>query len=346
MARLSIVWSSIALAALLLAQAGCTTAPANSEGPTPPPAATEAAAPAAANETAPPASSGAPLDYSREAFVPGEPVTMTVSDEVTAVSVATRVGNVAAEVGADTQVHIEVTKLVRAGLSPEQKELADRVTITPRVVEGALTLEPKTPEPLSSYAEVADFDVTIRLPVSWAAEAKGTEAASIPRLAVKNVSGNISAANARCDLTITTISGLVLLRALEGEAVVHTTEGDVKASGCAWVRAVLNSTGGHITAEPARLGPGDELRLSSSIGNLKVVAPADADCCVEADTTAGRVSSNAAALRSGIRYSGRSLRAYLGEGAGLLQLRSTTGNIQIDMKPEVGQQDSREDGAT
>ena len=337
MARFPTVWSSIAFAALLLGQAGCTTKPANSEGATPPEAATE---------PAPPAASGAPLDYSREAFVPAERARMTVSHEVTAISVATRVGNVAAEVGSDTQVHIEVTKLVRAGLAPEQKELADRVVMTPRVVEGALTLEPETPEPLSSYAEVADFDVTIRLPVSWAAKAAGTEAVSIPRLTLKNVSGSISVANARCDLALTTISGLVVLRALAGEAVIHTTEGDVKASGCAWVRAVLNSTGGHITAEPARLGPGDEMRLSSSIGNLKVVAPTDADCGVEADTTAGRVSSNVAALKSGIRYSGRSLRAYLGEGAGLLQLRSTTGNIQIDMKPEVGQQDSREDGAT
>jgi len=336
MARLSTVRSALAVAALLLAQAGCATEPANSGGPTPP----------AAAEPAPSAASGAPLDYSRQAFAAGEPVGTAVSDDVAGISVSTRVCNVVAGLGADAQVHIEVVKLVRRGLSPEQTELADRVTLTPRLVEGALTLEPETPEGLSSHAEVADFDVTIRLPVSWSAAAKGGEAESPRRLSIDNVSGDISAANLRCHLAVNTISGLVVLRALRGEATVHTTEGDIRASGCAWTKAVLNSTGGHITAEPARVGPADELRLSSAIGNLKVLLPGDADCSVEADTTAGRVSSNAAALKSGIRYSGRSLRGYLGEGAGLLQVRSTTGNIQIDVKTEGPQQDSRDDGAT
>jgi hypothetical protein len=76
------------------------------------------------------------------------------------------------------------------------------------------------------------------------------------------------------------------------------------------------------------------LHVSSSVGDLKVVLPDGADCRVEADTTGGKVKTDIRELQAGIRYSGRSLRAAIGEGAGLLKLQSTTGTIRIGLRSE------------
>jgi len=128
---------------------------------------------------------------------------------------------------------------------------------------------------------------------------------------------------------VDTVSGEVNLDALDGEAAIGTVEGNITGLRLFWKQATIASSAGRIELALGRVARGDTVQLSSSTGDITVLLPRDASCRVEADTTAGKTTTEIPELRSGIRYSGRSLRGVLGKGGGLVKLQSTTGKLKV-----------------
>ena len=232
--------------------------------------------------------------------------------------------------GADAVLRVELTKLLRANLSEADKGLAGKARMVPQIEDGKLMLHAQAPDGSTGWTDLVGFDLIVRAPATWSGGFERKEPTELPCVKIDAVKGDVLAADLRCALRVDTVSGKVSMNALNGEAVVHTAEGDISATGCAWQLARLKSSGGRVDAALSELGSGNVVHLSSSAGDVRVALPAGADCCVEADTTGGQVSTEMPALEVGIRYSGRSLRGVLGSGSGLLKIQSTTGNIRID----------------
>jgi hypothetical protein len=246
------------------------------------------------------------------------------------VHVAVPEGRISIAPGSEGEMRVQVVRTVRESLSDEQQHVADQVVLEPEQSDGSVSFIARGPGSQMVWGALVSFDVTVALPRDWA-KAGGEQP---PGIKLKTAGASVEVRDVTCTLEADTVSGPVTIHGLDGDATVNTVEGDISASECAWRSGRLNSSGARIHAAPAELAAGDVLHLSSSVGDLKVTLPEGADCRVEADTTGGQVRTDIRELQAGIRYSGRSLRAAMGKGAGLLKLQSTTGTIRIEVRSE------------
>ena len=139
-------------------------------------------------------------------------------------------------------------------------------------------------------------------------------------------SGNIQGDGVAGAFDAETGSGDVGLRqTAAGEVRVRTGSGGVDLHG---VRGMLDAdTGsGEITVEGA---PGGEWKLSAGSGTIKLNLPASAGFDLDASTSSGSIELNHAVTVSG-NISRHSVHGKAGSGGSLVEIRTGSGDIEID----------------
>ena len=139
-------------------------------------------------------------------------------------------------------------------------------------------------------------------------------------------SGNIQADGVAGAFDAETGSGDVGLRqTAPGEVRVRTGSGGVDLHG---VRSMVNAdTGsGEITVEGT---PGGEWKLSAGSGTIKLQLPSSAGFDLDASTSSGDISLNHTVAVSG-RVSRHSIHGKAGNGGSLVEIRTGSGDIEID----------------
>lgn len=242
-------------------------------------------------------------------------------------------GEVLLEPGDGDALLLELTRLRRCDLSDEQRGLAEQVRLAPQLTDSTLSVVAEGPGTPMVWGELVAFKIVVRTPAAWSTEGSAPTHTDSPEVRIKTASASVTVRNTRCALKTDTVSGHVFADGHIGRAEINTVDGNITATRCAWPSGSLFSSGGNLHVAPTTLADGDVVQLSSSAGSLQVLLPHGARCRVEADCTAGQVLTDIRELRRGLRYSGRSLRATLGDGSGLLTLRSTTGEIRIEAQP-------------
>ena len=268
------------------------------------------------------------------AAAPEPPERHQFDGDVSTLEIETPAGEVLLEPGDGDDFLLEVTRLQRCDLSDEQHGLAEQVRLVPQLTDSALSVVAEGPGTPMVWGELVAFKIIVRTPAAWSTDGSAPTSAGPPEARIKTASASVTVRNTRCGLKTDTVSGHVLADGHIGRAEINTVDGNVTATRCVWPSGCLKSSGGNLRVAPATLGDGDVVQLSSSVGSLEVLLPPGARCTVEGDCTAGQVLTDIPELRRGIRYSGRSLRATLGDGSGLLILRSTTGKIRIETQTQ------------
>jgi hypothetical protein len=143
-------------------------------------------------------------------------------------------------------------------------------------------------------------------------------------------------------------SGSISLRDDSGEAHLHADSGDISIRGSRALIDAATSSGdieatkltgsvnfvassGGLKADFTRFDAAKSVRMESSSGDVSLIVPRGAGFKVEASTTSGSIDTN---LRLPIheRDSGADVAAQVGDGKMSVQLRSTSGNIAINMR--------------
>lgn len=308
-----LVWIAVGMCAFLLLGAGASTGTASASDAEGTPA-----------ETAPRAGSPPPEHPQRHQF----------DASVSKLEIQMPAGDVLLEPGDGDAFLLELTRLRRCDLSDEQRGLAEQVRLAPRLTDSTLSVVAEGPGTPMVWGELVAFKIIVRTPAAWSTHGSAPTHTDSPEVRIKTASASVTVRNTRCALKTATVSGHVFAHGHIGRAEINTVDGNITATRCAWPSGSLFSSGGNLHVEPATLGDGDTIQLSSSAGSLQVLLPSRAGCRVEADCTAGRVLTDIRELRRGIRYSGRSLSATFGDGSGFLTLRSTTGDIKIEAQTQ------------
>ena len=121
-----------------------------------------------------------------------------------------------------------------------------------------------------------------------------------------------------------TISDVAGAMRVEGRNIeIHNVEGTLYAS----------SGSGDIKGTLKQASHGGVLRLSSSSGNISLLAPDDIDAQVRIQSTTGHVKTDFPLETGEMRYGGKFIQGKLGNGNQILDIRSLSGSITFSKKP-------------
>jgi len=149
------------------------------------------------------------------------------------------------------------------------------------------------------------------------------------RIEVDTAFGEVRIERVRGDLDVEAGSGdVVLVGFAKGACDLETGFGDIDARGSFLYLTAKTSSGRvGVLAEP-----GSEVArpwsLESSFGDVEVRVPKEFDCSLFAETSFGCVTSEVTVRAQG-RPNDRRVRGELGQGGGLLTLRTSSGDIRI-----------------
>jgi hypothetical protein len=149
------------------------------------------------------------------------------------------------------------------------------------------------------------------------------------RIEVVTAFGDVRIERVRGDLDVEAGSGdVVLVGFSKGSCDLETGFGNIAASGSFLDLTAKTSSGRvGVLAEP---GSAVERpwSLQSSFGDVEVLVPKEFDCNLFAETSFGCVTSEVTVRAQG-RPNDRRVRGEVGEGGGLLTLRTSSGDIRI-----------------
>lgn len=192
----------------------------------------------------------------------------------------------------------------------------------------ALVLETVRPErTFFGGAPWADYDVEV--PPGTTVEVRTTSG----DVAVRGLSGNVQVQSSSGDVTLNEIagsaevrtsSGDVALNAVRGELRVQTTSGSVRGANLERPREVATSSGA-VTLEGTFAA---DARITTTSGDVELRFAPASSVRLDVATTSGELALRGLALTDQ-RQERRSLSGTLGAGAGLLTVRTTSGDVTL-----------------
>ena len=148
------------------------------------------------------------------------------------------------------------------------------------------------------------------------------------------LTGNDANAQVRYELTVPKSMNLVIgntngaisVTDVAGRHDLDTTNGRIEAIRCAG-SLDASTTNGRISAELVRVTPGENIRLSTTNGAIKVAVPSSFAGELDAGTTNGSISTDFPVTTT--RGDNNRLRGTVNGGGAQLKLRTTNGAIRI-----------------
>jgi len=143
---------------------------------------------------------------------------------------------------------------------------------------------------------------------------------------IQAASGDIEIKDSRGAVAVQSVSGDVSLGLERGRASVVTVSGDLQMEAGSLDGLSASTTSGDIDIE-LKSAPGGDIRLASVSGDVELELPDDADVFIDAATASGDIDcSLELAERS---QTSRKLTGRLGEGRTAVNIRTTSGDIDI-----------------
>jgi lia operon protein LiaG len=166
-----------------------------------------------------------------------------------------------------------------------------------------LALDVSIPRSYAQRVSVRTVSGSILVPaVRWSAVALSTTSGNIE-------TGRMSAGHS----DVSSVSGTIRVQGLEGDTTLHTTSGDIAAT---------------FASVPSRIG------ATSTSGQVALTLPPDAQFSLDAHSTSGDISCGFPLVVAQNKSGGgrRSLTGTVGNGSGMVSVRTTSGDIRILMK--------------
>lgn len=131
----------------------------------------------------------------------------------------------------------------------------------------------------------------------------------------------------RTSLKLKTVNGALGVIGVEGEFDLSSVNGsvEIEAIDC---HGKISTVNGSIDCAVEEFPEGNELRLKTVNGSIRLGLPDEVPGKLEASTINGRVTLKRA-LMEDVRIKRRSVKGVLGEGEGLISLRTVNGRISV-----------------
>jgi len=129
------------------------------------------------------------------------------------------------------------------------------------------------------------------------------------------------------DMEVHSTNGSINVQKCRGLIKLYTTNGKIEAQN---IRGALRckTTNGSINAEMLEIMSGEELKLRTTNGSIRLYLPSDIDADLEAHTTNGRIRCELP-LNDMYSKKKRRLEGRINEGGPLIYLKTTNGSIRI-----------------
>ena len=144
-------------------------------------------------------------------------------------------------------------------------------------------------------------------------------------LEVNSTSGEVTLEGAIEQPHVTTVSGDIQLKGVTGDVQLETISGEIDVSDAQDVQAQLESTSGDVSLQGSLTG---ESRIANISGEVHLRLSDVRDLRLDASTTSGSIESNLPLTNE--ERDRRSLRGIVGEGASLLTIATTSGDIAVE----------------
>jgi DUF4097 and DUF4098 domain-containing protein YvlB len=147
---------------------------------------------------------------------------------------------------------------------------------------------------------------------------------------VSTASGNIQLRGVNGQVKVSTASGDVTVEDVSGEINASTASGNVNVRNVSGTVSA-QSASGDVRAEIARLEGDGDMKFSTASGNVDVRLPASLDADVHMSTVSGTVKTNfPLEVKERERGPGSSAHGQLGSGARKLRISSASGDVSLN----------------
>ena len=128
---------------------------------------------------------------------------------------------------------------------------------------------------------------------------------------------------------VRTVNGDVRIRDVRGEIRTNNVNGSTDLDGVGGVVS-CNTVNGGVTVALASDASVDNVSLRSCNGRLRLAVPEETDARITAKTVNGGIRTDFEVMRSDRGWFNRSLQARLGDGTGMVHMRTVNGGIRIE----------------
>lgn len=190
---------------------------------------------------------------------------------------------------------------------------------------------------LRSWQRPKCAEVTVAVPRGCAVEVRTIAAPVVVSgvrapVTVRTISAKVALADLSQHVHAETVSGRVEAQGLTGEVWVHTVSGALTlAVGSGTVHAETIS--GSVTLDHIDAGAGDDLRVTTVSGAVRMRLPWDADVVARLHSVGGDVTSAFPELRD---EGTRLVHGVLGSGSGRVWVKTTSGDIALLRRDPAG----------
>jgi len=155
-------------------------------------------------------------------------------------------------------------------------------------------------------------------------------AGTADRMKGETVSGDVTCSGAISSLAAKTISGEVTAKGVQREAEISTVSGDAELDLETIRKAVLTSMSGDIDLEGALAEEG-RINASTQSGDIMIRFAKEVSAEFEVSAISGNIKTELGGATSSVERTnfGRALRFSVGTGAGLVHLRTVSGDITL-----------------
>lgn len=129
------------------------------------------------------------------------------------------------------------------------------------------------------------------------------------------------------DLDIKTTNGKIMVSGVEGVVRLKSTNGAIVGENISG-QVEAKTTNGSIKIALKSVMPGSDLGFYTTNGGIRLYLPEDLSCSISAKTTNGSIHSDFEIITHG-KIKSNHLRGKIGEGGGLLELRTVNGSIKL-----------------
>jgi hypothetical protein len=246
---------------------------------------------------------------------------------------AVRVAGAAASVG--DQLVIQATKRVRAGERRQAEAFLRQVTIRSQRQGDRWTVAARWPDPLPQQIQSVGVSLDLRIPRGMELEAVTRngpiEASEVGPCRLRTSNGPIQARHVSGGVNAETSNGPIYTEACAGPVVASTSNGPIR------IREAGDSVKASTSNGPVGVGVTDargavqavQIEVQTSSAPIDVLLPERVAARVDAATSGARIHIDPPLM--GARYNADQTRleAVLGEGRGLVHLRTSNGPIRI-----------------
>jgi len=238
--------------------------------------------------------------------------------------------------GTGNQVQVRAVKEVfRAGSKEEARRLAEEVEVRIEQVGNRIEIEAKYPRKWFSFGRgprvLVHFEVMV--PASSDVEARSVdgplEAQGLDgRIELSTVDGDLTVNGCGGALTAKTVDGDISVEGAFGDVRVRTTDGNLELDG--WPEVLeAKSTDGRIEirVDPETVMDG-EWSIRTTDGDIRLALPSGFGADLDIDTDDGRIRCDHPVSLQGSTDKNK-LRGKLNDGGGMLQIRSSDGDVTI-----------------